>query len=110
MDKAIVKIINYFIQKWTLVLCDNDEPWNSVIKRCLLSVKDLHDKDMMENLHICSSLELASQQHSYLQQNWDRKIWVYLEDQNKIGRTSVWELIDPMNLWKKKDPKFSAWI
>ena len=110
MDKAIVKIINYFIQKWTLILCDNDEPWNSAIKRSLLTTKDLHDRDMMENLHICSSLELASEQHSYLQQNRDRKVWVYLEDQNKIGWTSVWELIDPMNLWKKKDPKYSAWV
>jgi len=110
MDKAIIKIINYFIQKWTLILCDNDEPWNSAIKRSLLTTEDLRDGDLMENLHICSSLELASEQHSYLQQNRDRKVWVYLEDQNKIGRTSVWELIDPMNLWKKKDPRYSAWI
>lgn len=110
MDKTIVKIINYFIQKWTLILCDNDEPWFSKIKKSLLTTEDLHDKESMENLHICSSLELASEQHSYLQQNRDRKVWVYLEDQNKIGRTSVWELIDPMNLWKKKDPKYSAWV
>jgi hypothetical protein len=64
----------------------------------------------MKNLHICSSLELASQQHSYLQGDWERKVWIYLGDQNDIWWISVGELIDPMNLWKKKDENYSVWL
>ena len=111
MDEAIVKVINYFIQKWTFILCydpslqsqENFKPINR-----LLTVDDLHNPLTMKNLQICSSLELASQQHSYLQQNWDRKVWIYLEDQQDFGRISLWELINPMNLWKKKDETFSV--
>ena len=111
MDEAIVKVINYFIQKWTFILCydpilqsqENFKPINR-----LLTVDDLHNALTMKNLQICSSLELASQQHSYLQQNWDRKVWIYLEDQQDFGRISLWELINPMNLWKKKDEEFSV--
>ena len=111
MDEAIVKIINYFLQKWTFILCydpDLQEAETFIPINRLLTVEDLHNTQTMKNLHICSSLELASQQHSYLQQNWDRKVWIFLEDQKDIGRISVWELIDPMNLWKKKDETFSA--
>lgn len=111
MDEAIVKIINYFLQKWTFILCydpDLQEAETFIPINRLLTVEDLHNTQAMKNLHICSSLELASQQHSYLQQNWDRKVWIFLEDQKDIGRISVWELIDPMNLWKKKDETFSA--
>jgi hypothetical protein len=68
----------------------------------------LHDKEKMENIHICSSLELASQQHSYLQQNRDRHVWIYLPERHNIGWVSVGELIDPMNLGKIKDKKYSA--
>ena len=111
MDEAIVKIINYFLQKWTFILCydpDLQEAETFIPINRLLTVEDLHNTQAMKNLHICSSLELASQQHSYLQQNWDRKVWIFLEDQKDIGRISVWELIDPMNLCKKKDETFSA--
>ena len=110
LDIAIVKIINYFLQKGTFVLCEgwDDEAKNFKLKNKLLTVQDLHDFDVMKNLHICSSLELAAQQHSYLQQWWDRKVWIYLSDIDEIGRISLGELIDPMNLWKKRDPKYSA--
>jgi hypothetical protein len=111
MDDAIVKIINYFLQKWTFILCydANLEGSETItpINR-LLTVEDLHNTQRMKDLHICSSLELASQQHSYLQQNWDRKVWIFLENQKNIWWISIWELIDPMNLWKKKDETFSA--
>jgi len=111
MDEIIVRIINYFLQKWTFILCYDpdiqDKEKSTEINR-LLTVDDLHNTQLMRNLHICSSLELAAQQHSYLQQNWERKVWIFLEDQNDIGWISVWELIDPMNLWKKKDETFSA--
>ncbi len=119
MDNTIVKIINYFLQKWTFILCYNPNIQESkkplVIDR-LLTVNDLHNPKMMSDLHICSSLELASQQHSYLQQDWDRKVWIPIEHQENIEhqediwRISLWELIDPMNLWKKKDKTFSAGI
>lgn len=110
LDLAIVKIINYFLQKWTFVLCDT---WNiqwgdPKLKTKLLTVQDLHNVDVMKNLHICSSLELAAQQHSYLQQWWDRKVWIYLPDIDEIGRISLGELIDPMNLGKKRDKKYSV--
>ena len=119
LDKAIVNIINYFLQKWTFILCDNDDkndedtnnkPKHDLLKKRLLSIADLYDPEISENLHIWSSIELASQQHSYLLQNRDRKVWIYLEQDNAIWRTTIWELIDPMNLWKKKNPKYSAWV
>lgn len=111
MDNAIIKIINYFLQKWTFILCRSNksgqyEPLQ--LNNWLLSIEDLHDSQKMEDIHICSSLELASQQHSYLQQNWDRSIGIYLPNQHDTGRITVWELIDPMNLWKIKDKKYSA--
>jgi len=110
LDIAIVKIINYFLQKGTFVLCDSwdVEAKDFKLKNKLLTEQDLHDFDMMKNLHICSSLELAAQQHSYLQQWWDRKVWIYLPDRDEIGRISLGELIDPMNLWKKRNPEYSA--
>ena len=80
------------------------------MKKRLLTIGDLYDPEISENLHIWSCKELASQQHSYLSQNRDCKVWIYLEQDNAIGRTTIWELIDPMNLWKKKDPRYSAWI
>lgn len=110
MDETIVKVINYFLEKWTFILCYNpiqgDNIPNTVKKH--LTVNDLHNPETMENLHICSSLELASQQHSYLQNDRDRMVWIYLDDQKDIWWISLWDLIDPMNLWKKKDKAFSA--
>lgn len=111
MDNAIIKIINYFLQKWTFILCRSNksgqhEPLK--LNNWLLSIEDLHDSQKMEDIHICSSLELASQQHSYLQQNWDRSVGIYLANQHDTGWITVWELIDPMNLWKIKDKKYSA--
>ena len=111
MDNAIIKIINYFLEKGTFILCDaNKNQWwnNFEINNWCLTIKDLHDKEKMENIHICSSLELASQQHSYLQQNRDRHVWIYLPERHNIGWVSVGELIDPMNLGKIKDKKYSA--
>ena len=111
MDNAIIKIINYFLEKGTFILCDaNKNQWwnNFEINNWCLTINDLHDKEKMENIHICSSLELASQQHSYLQQNRDRHVWIYLPERHNIGWVSVWELIDPMNLGKIKDKKYSA--
>lgn len=103
LDSAIIKIINYFLQKWTFVLCDT---WNiqwgdPKLKTKLLTVQDLHNVDVMKNLHICSSLELAAQQHSYLQQWWDRKVWIYLPEKQKIWWISLKEVMNPMNLGKK---------
>lgn len=112
IDKAIVNIINYFLQKWTFILCYDDKvcdiSWK--LKDGLLTVEDLHDTEFMKNLRICSSLELATQQHSYLQQDRDRKVWIYLPEKHEIWRISLWELINPMNLWKKKDKKYSAQV
>ena len=111
MDNTIIKIINYFLQKWTFILCYNpniQEAKEPIIINRLLNVNDLHNQKMMNDLHICSSLELASQQHSYLQQDWSRKVWIPIEHDGNIWRISVGELIDPMNLWKKKDETFSA--
>ena len=113
MDEAIVKIINYFLQKGTFILYYNpevQEKEETIQIDRLLTVDDLHNPQIMKNLHICSSLELASQQHSYLQGDWERKVWIYLGDQNDIWWISVGELIDPMNLWKKKDENYSVWL
>ena len=109
LDETIVKIINYFIKKWTFILCDDNKTAgkDSYLKDWLLNIDDLHDREKADTIHICSSLELSSQQHSYLQQNRDRKVWVYLEDENSIWRVTLWELIDSMNLWKVKDKKYS---
>ena len=106
MDITIVNIINYFIKKGSFVLCDNGNSKNNRKLNRLLTVQDLKDESLMENLHICSILELASQQHSYLQDERNREVWIYIESEKKIKRISLWELINPMNLWKKKDPQF----
>jgi hypothetical protein len=77
MDEAIVKIINYFLQKGTFILYYNpevQEKEETIQIDRLLTVDDLHNPQIMKNLHICSSLELASQQHSYLQGDWERKV------------------------------------
>jgi len=105
LDLAIVKIINYFLQKGTFVLCDSwdEETRNFKLNNKLLTVQDLHNADLMKNLHICSSLELAAQQHSYLLQWLDRKVWIYLPQSGEIWRISLNELVDPISLWKKKD-------
>lgn len=110
MDTTIVKILNYFLEKWTLILCDTRDPkaQTKPIIQWLLTEKDLHNEQMMNNLHFCSSLELASQQHSYLLWNRDQKIGIYRKDTNDIWWTTMWELIDPMNLWKKKKPQYTA--
>lgn len=123
IDEAIIKIINYFIDKWTFLLYYHTKPeenqnaihWkkNQIWKRPKksLTLEDLHNKELMENLRICSSLELASQQHSYLQKNWNDYVWIYIPSQKwwqEIWRIKLWELIDPMNLGKVKDEKFSA--
>ena len=106
MDITIVNIINYFIKKGSFVLCDNGNSKNNRKLNRLLTVQDLKDESLMENLHICSILELASQQHSYLQDERNREVWIYIESEKKIKRISLWELINPMNLWKKKNPQF----
>lgn len=103
LDLAIVKIINYFLKKGTFVLCDNWNWSDFKMKKELLTTKDLHNLKTMDNLHVCSSLELAAQQHSYLQQWLDRKVWIYLPEKKEIWWISMGELIDPMNLWKKKN-------
>lgn len=108
INSAIINIINYFLKKWTFVLCDNGKSQNNRKPNKLLTVEDLQDKNLMENLHICSILELASQQHSYLHSERNRKVWIYIKDENKIKRIALWKLINPMNLWKKKDPKYST--
>ena len=108
LNRAIINTINYFIKKWTFVLCDNGKSQNNRKPNKLLTVKDLDDENLMENLHICSIFELASQQHSYLHSERNRKVWIYVKDENKIKRVELWKLINPMNLWKKKDPRYST--
>lgn len=98
IDEITVWIINYFIKKWTFILCFK---WKKPPIDRLLTVDDLKDEKIMKSLKFCSSLELASQQHSYLQKDWKTNVWIYMDD-GKIWWMSTWKLIDLMNLWKKK--------
>ena len=124
LDETIVETINYFLSKWTFIFCFNpyiNKEQKELIKINLetikylqeykwtklnLSVKNLNNSELMENLHICTIWELASQQHSYLQKDRDVEVGIYIEEKNRIWWISTWELIQYMNLWKKKDQEF----
>lgn len=113
LDEAIVKIINYFLHKWTLILCcrtDTIWEWENVLSLPTreFTVDNLKDTSLLNNIKFCSSFELSLQQHSYLQQNWDTNVGIYMPGKQKIWWIKLWELIDPMNLGKIKDKKYSA--
>lgn len=106
-DRAIIKIINYFLQKGTFFLYHNSwnqgEEKNIYLEQGLLTTKNLSE-GIIENIHICTSLEVATQQHSYLQEKRNDKVGIYIPEHKKIGWIWLWELIDRINLWKKKNP------
>ncbi len=113
LDEAIIKIINYFLYKWTLILCcrDNEiwEEWNKQpLPKKEFTIDDLKNTALLNDIRFCSSFELSLQQHSYLQKNWDANVWIYIPNKQRIWWIKLGELINPMNLWKKKDPQFSA--
>ena len=70
IDRATVNIINYFLQKGTFFLYHRADSQRSVsdiyLEKGMLTPKNLESAHI-EDIRICTSLEVATQQHSYLQ-------------------------------------------
>ena len=103
IDRATVKIINYFLQKWTFFLyhrADSTKPvWDIYLEKGMLAPKNLESWHVGD-IRICTSLEVATQQHSYLQNKREDQVWIYIPDKDKIWWISLWDLIERINLWK----------
>ena len=103
IDRATVKIINYFLQKWTFFLyhrADSTKPvWDIYLEKGMLAPKNLESWHVGD-IRICTSLEVATQQHSYLQNKREDQVWIYIPDKDKIWWISLGDLIERINLWK----------
>ncbi len=103
IDRATVKIINYFLQKWTFFLyhrADSTKPvWDIYLEKGMLAPKNLESWHVGD-IRICTSLEVATQQHSYLQNKREDQVWIYIPERAKIWWISLWDLIERINLWK----------
>lgn len=105
LNKAIIEIINYFIKKGTFMLYRKvSSEWEKIdlnLDRWGLSLKNLEEGEI-EKISICSALEVAKQQYSYLENRENDEIWIYIPDEEKIRRAPLGEIVDRMNLWKKR--------
>lgn len=103
IDRATVKIINYFLQKWTFFLyhrADSTKPvWDIYLEKGMLAPKNLESWHVGD-IRICTSLEVATQQHSYLQNKREDQVWIYIPERAKIWWISLGDLIERINLWK----------
>ena len=103
IDRATVKIINYFLQKWTFFLyhrADSTKPvWDIYLEKGMLAPKNLEGWHVGD-IRICTSLEVATQQHSYLQNKREDQVWIYIPERAKIWWISLGDLIERINLWK----------
>ena len=114
IDKAIVEIINYFLKKGTFFLYyqGNEEgnkeenPENTIhLTNGLLTTKDLIP-DCLNLIRICSGLEVWNQQYSYLGSKANAFVWIYDAQTEQIRWAKIGDLIDCMNLGKKKKEEY----
>ena len=103
IDRATVKIINYFLQKGTFFLYHRADSQRSVsdiyLEKGMLTPKNLESAHI-EDIRICTSLEVATQQHSYLQNKREDQVWIYIPERARIWWISPGDLIERINLWK----------
>lgn len=102
IDKTIVEIINYFIKKGKFIFYSDAKQIITKLPKGLLLAQNLHDSYVADNLFICSNLWLSKQQHSYLLSNWSDRIGIFMPDVETIWWMKLWEILDYMNLGKKK--------
>ena len=116
INKAIVGIINYFLKKGTFFLYyqgnedadKQDNPENKIhLTKGLLTTNDL-SLDPSNFIRVCSGLEVWNQQYSYLGSKANAFVWIYDAQAEQIRWAKIGELIDRMNLGKKKDPQYIA--
>ena len=102
IDKTIVEIINYFIRQGKFIFYADVAQKISKLPQGLLLAQNLHDPYIADNLFVCSNLWLSKQQHSYLLPNWSDRIGIYMPNTENIWWMKLWEILDYMNLGKKK--------
>ena len=116
INKAIVGIINYFLKKGTFFLYyqgnedadKQDNPEKKIhLTKGLLTTNDL-SLDPSNFIRVCSGLEVWNQQYSYLGSKANAFVWIYDAQAEQIRWAKIGELIDRMNLGKKKDPQYIA--
>ena len=116
INKAIIGIINYFLKKGTFFLYyqgnedadKQDNPERKIhLTKGLLTTNDL-SFDPSNFIRVCSGLEVWNQQYSYLGSKANAFVWIYDAQAEQIRRAKIGELIDRMNLGKKKDPQYIA--
>ena len=116
INKAIVGIINYFLKKGTFFLYyqgdeeanKQDSPEKKIhLTKGLLTTNDL-SLDPSNFIRVCSGLEVWNQQYSYLASKANAFVWIYDAQAEQIRWAKIGELIDRMNLGKKKDPQYIA--
>ena len=116
INKAIVGIINYFLKKGTFFLYyqgneeanKQDNPEKKIhLTKGLLTTNDL-SFDPSNFIRVCSGLEVWNQQYSYLGSKANAFVWIYDAQAEQIRWAKIGELIDRMNLGKKKDPQYIA--
>ena len=116
INKAIIGIINYFLKKGTFFLYyqgnedadKQDNPEKKIhLTKGLLTTNDL-SFDPSNFIRVCSGLEVWNQQYSYLGSKANAFVWIYDAQAEQIRRAKIGELIDRMNLGKKKDPQYIA--
>ena len=112
MDIAIVEIINYFIKKGTFMFYKknktNEDNASPVLENWLLSCRNLSNQEDLDKIRICSGLELARQQYSYLENRYNDYIGIYIPEDQKVWWASLGEIIDRMNLGKVKNSEYTA--
>lgn len=116
INKAIIGIINYFLKKGTFFLYyqgnedadKQDNPEKKIhLTKGLLTTNDL-SLDPSNFIRVCSGLEVWNQQYSYLGSKANAFVWIYDAQAEQIRWAKIGELIDRMNLGKKKDPQYIA--
>lgn len=77
-NKAIIKIINYFIKKGTfLLVCkDLENKKNLPIENWVLK-EDALTHAFCDEIHICAVQEISRQMYSYLWTKWNYRIGIY---------------------------------
>lgn len=99
IDQTIIRIINYFIRKGTFLLYikQDGNRQKPNLENGLLTTKNL-DSAEIGDVNICTNLEVATQQHAYFQNKRNGEVGIYIPDQKVMGRVSLGELIDRINL------------
>jgi hypothetical protein len=111
IDKTIIEVINYFIKKGSFFFYYKSRDWKThprediMLSKWLLTTNNL-DSDDLYNIQVVSSQEIWKQQYSYLRDEAEAWIWIYDEDQEKVLWAKLWDIVNRVNLWKRKDPQY----